>query len=221
MGIAYTQQKKTKEALKCFEEGFKRSRNNWRICENMMFLSIDNKDLNKLLIAINNMYSMEKHELLKPNIFYNMINIFLTNFEKFNEKQADYYKDKIYNIFEKYSMKTGTIPEIWDLYALFIESVELQTQKNNISEEDKQLYYRAIMELRLKQARSLMVAGWDKDEAIMTKVQKVINERIKPEIDRIKDKEYSNELVYFNKNIEDKIEKYYKLKEYEAEMNPK
>jgi tetratricopeptide (TPR) repeat protein len=217
LGLSFSQMGKDKEALKCLEEGFKRSRTNWRICENLMLVAIDSKELNKLIYAINNLFNLDKYDRIKPSSFYALIQIFVNRIPELSEDRIVYFKTKIYDIFEKFSIKDGVTPEIWDLYAFYIEAVEVEVEKNKISEEEKSGFYIAVMEVRLKQARGLMIKDtWEKDEQIIEKLQKCIN-KIKTEISRLKNENYEKEVKVFVNNVESKIERFYKVKEFDSQ----
>ena len=175
------------------------------------------KNLSKVIYAINNLFTLDKHESIKPCVFFSLINIFLNQYAELQPSRINYYKDQIYNIFEKFSMKDGTTPEIWDLYALFIESTEIEVNKNkeDFSQEEKEGYYKAICEIRLKQARTHMTADlWEKDELVVIKVAKVLG-HIKNMLLKIQDQTYINEVNTFVVNLSGKIDKFYKNLEFE------
>ena len=218
LGIAFSQMKKSKEAMKCLEEGLKRQRTNWKICENLLLIAIEAKDLNKLIYAINHLFSLDKYSQIKPAYFYSLITVFLSILHTLNQKQIDQFKNKIYGIFEKFTMKDGVTPEIWDLYALFVESAEIEVNKEKISNEDRGEYYHAIVEIRLKQVRGLMIADlWEKDEKVIEKISKVIL-KINKDLDNVNKEEVKNEVRGFVGGIQTKIEKFYKLKEFDISI---
>lgn len=221
LGSAFNQMNKGSEAIKCLEEGFKQSRD-WRICENLMMMAGAHNELLKMITAINQLFMMDKHDRIKPNVFYKLITMFLTNtYDKLIDTdpvQCMRYRDRIYDIFEKYSQKDGLNSEIWDLYALFIESVELEACKGKISEQEKQTVYKRLTEIRLKQCRNIMIEDiWEKDEKMMEKIKSIL-EKINKEIKRISDENYIKELNHFVNNINGKIEKYYKTKEFNESL---
>jgi len=214
LGLAFAQVKKLKEAIKCLEEGFKRNRS-WKICENLMYVSIDAKDLNKLIFAINNLFMLDQHDRLKPGVYYNLISLFLSSYPNLSQTQRDFFKNQIYNIFENFSIKDGATPEIWDLYALYIESVEIECVKNTISEDDKQIIYRRICDLLLKQGRGLIIEEiWEKNDKMVERVSKLV-EKLKKNLERVKDPIYKQEVNPFIQNISNKIDKFYKMKEFD------
>jgi uncharacterized protein YbcI len=214
LGLAFAQVNKLKEALKCLEEGFKRSRS-WKICENLMYVSIDAKDLTKLIFSINNIFLLEQHERIKPAVYYNLISIFLSSYPNTADIQRNFFKSQIYNIFENFSIKDGITPEIWDLYALFIESVEIHCVKDRITPEEKRLANKKICEILLKQGRGLIIEDiWEKNEKVVERVAKVI-EKLKKQLAQVNDEAYEKEVDAFVQNISNKVEKFYKIKEFE------
>ncbi len=214
LGLAFAQIKKLKEAVKCLEEGFKRNRS-WKICENLMYISIDAKDLNKVIFAINNLFMLDQHERLKPAVYYNLISLFLSNYSSLPQTQINFFKNQIYNIFENFSIKDGATPEIWDLYALYVESVEIEIVKNQITDDEKQKVYKKICDLLLKQGRGLIIEEiWEKNEKMVERINKVI-EKLKKQSARVNDVEYKQEVDAFVHNISQKIDKFYRIKEFE------
>jgi hypothetical protein len=212
LGLAFGQMGKLKESLKCLEEGYKRSRS-WKICENIMYVAIEAKELNKLIIAINNMYRAEQCERIRPTVFRDMISLFLSAYSTLDQNQIKYFKSQIYNIFETFSASDGTTPEIWNLYALFAESVEILCVKNSITQEEEEKVLKGLVELSLKQGRCLMREDiWEKTESMVEKVSVVVKQ-IEEYLTRIKDEDYKQEINVFTKNVIAKIEKFHKLKE--------
>jgi hypothetical protein len=203
--------KKHKEALKCFEEGFKRSKNDWKICENLMYVALDCMDISKLLFAVTNLYLLEKHDRVKPNIYYALIKFYLSGYPQYSDHSKKYYRDRIYDIFFKFTEKDGITFEIWDLYIYLIQSVEVELNKVT-DENELQGVYKTQMDLRLKQARTLMIPEWEKDERVIDRLKDVIK-KIREEIVRTKNETYVKEVNTFVESVEAKIERYYKAKE--------
>jgi hypothetical protein len=203
--------KKHKEALKCLEEGFKRAKNDWKICENLMYVALDCMDISKLIFAVTNLYLLEKHERIKPNIYYSLIKLYITGYPQYSDHSKKYYKDRIYDIFQRFTEKDGLTFEVWDLYIYLIQSVEIELNKITV-EKDLQSIYEKQLDLRLKQARILLIPEWEKDEKVIDKMKEVIK-KIKEEIVRNKEENFVKEVKTFVESIEGKIERYYKTKE--------
>ena len=248
LGISFSQVGKIKEAVKCLDQALKIGRNNWKICENLMHFAIQIKDLKKVIYCVNHLFSLDKFDRVKPDVFYNLTIIYISIFYNITAKQADYYKLKIYQIFEKFSIKDGVTPEVWDLYAFFIESAEIEllnmrkemkldninavenlnkeentnsTNSNNLpvnsftplSDDEKEEFYQVIMEVRLKQIRSLMISdSWDKNEQQVEKVSKVLD-KLEQEVKRIKKIERKENVEDFVNGIKAKIKKFYESKD--------
>jgi hypothetical protein len=209
--------KKHKEALKCLEEAFKRSKNDWKICENFMYVALDCKDVSKLLHCMTSLYLLEQHQRIKPSIYYNLIKLYITGYPQFADHGKKYYKDRIYDIFQRFTEKDGINFEIWDLYIYLIQSVEIELNKVT-DENELQVLYKKQMELRLKQTRTLMIPEWEKDERVIDKMKEVLA-KIREEILRNKEDTYVKEVSTFVESVEAKIDRYYKTKEYEKELN--
>ena len=205
---------KNREALKAIEEAHKISRRNFQIIENLIHFAIDCEDIQKIIGGMNDLFYMEKQERVTPYMFYKLITIVLNKYSKLDSRQIEYYKDKIYLIFDKFSMTSGTTPEIWDLYIFFIDSTELKLNKHILVEEDIQKFYQAMMEIRLKQTRNYMIMDvWEKDEKLITNISLILV-KIKTELERITDKDYKEEVNNFVDTIQTKIDKFYKQKEF-------
>ena len=203
---------KHKEALKCLEEGFKLSKKDWRMCENIMYVSIDCKDISKLIFAINNLFILDKHDRLKPAIYFTLINFFIKGFSNLDDYMRKYYKERIYDIFNTFAEKDGINSEVWDLYIYFIQSVEIECNKlNNL--DDIQNFYKKMIDLRMKQIRTHLIPEWEKDEKVIDKLKEVLK-KIKEELKMITEEIFYKEKNSFIQSIETKIERYFKLKEY-------
>ncbi len=204
--------KKNREALKAFEEAHKLSRNNWKMIENLIYAAIECEDIQQIINGIRNLFELEKQELATPNMFYRLITILISKYDKLEKRQIEYFKEKIYLLFENFSMKDGTTPEIWDLYIFFIDTTEvkLNTQKNE--EKDVQKFYQAMIEIRLKQIRNYMIKDlWEKDEKSIEKIGSLLI-KLRTEILKIREKSYVNEVSNFIETIQAKIDKFNKIK---------
>jgi hypothetical protein len=199
------------------DEGFKRSKKDWRICENMMYVAIDCKDMTKLLFAINNLFLLDKSERVKPSIFYTVVTFYIKGYPNFNDHQKKYLKDRIYDIFKLFAEKDGISTEVWDLYIYFIQSVEIECFKvTDVNEV--QILNKKMMELRLKQTRTLMIPEWEKDEKVIDKLKEVIK-KSREELIRVTNEIYYKEVNTFIESVENKIDRFYKTKEYNSQMN--
>lgn len=186
LGIAFSQVGKKKEALKCIEQGFKQSNSSWKICENLLILSIEDLNLPKLVFAIENMFNLSKYDRLSPQVYYKLVDIFL-KYDFKTTKNRSYYTGRMYSIFKKYAEKDGLKPQVWDLYCFFIETVEIKTiEKDRIlSNEEKGKIYSDIVEIRMKQLRNLLIADWSKDPSNIIKIKKTID-LVKKEVQHTK-----------------------------------
>jgi hypothetical protein len=213
LALAFHETGKLKESLKCLDEGLKRQRNNWKICENLMYISIDAKNINKLIFAMNHLFFLDKFERIKPDAYYNLVSLFLKSEDEGVKSRLAYYKKKIYEIFENFANKDGLNAEIWSLYALFVESSEISEESTH---EDKQKIYNYVLELRLKQARNLMIEEvWEKDEKLIERLKKVIDS-IEKDIKRLSSQDKIIEIGSFVSNVNSKIDKFYKLKNFQV-----
>ena len=55
----------------------------WKICENLIYLSIDCEDLSKLFFGISSLISLDKLDKIKPAVYYQMINLFVQKYNSF------------------------------------------------------------------------------------------------------------------------------------------
>jgi len=148
-------------------------------------------------------------------MFYRVITILLSKYDKLEKRQIEYYKEKVYHLFENFSMKDGTTPEIWDLYIFFIECTEIKLNTHKIDEEDVQKFYQAMIEIRLKQIRNYMIKElWEKDDKCIEKIADLLG-KLKNEILKVKEQAYVDEVNNFIQSTQAKVEKFYKIKEFE------
>jgi len=215
LGVSFVKLKKNREALKAYEEAHKCSRKNWRVLENLISAAIDCEDIQKIINGIRDLFELDKNDVVTPNIFYRMITILLSKYDTLDTRQIEYFKEKIYLIFENFSMKDGTTPEIWDLYIFFIESTEIKLNMQKVDEADVQKFYQAMIEIRLKQIRNYMIIDlWEKDEKCVDKISSLLS-KLKNELLIIKDKASVDEINNFIDTTHAKVEKFYKIKEFE------
>jgi hypothetical protein len=209
---------KNREAMKAMEESYKLGRNNWRVLESMIYIGIDIEDIQKIINCINDLFDLDKNDKVTPHMFYKLITILLMKYDTLGKRQVEFYKEKIYLIFEKFSMKDGTTPEIWDLYIFFIDSMEIKLNKSILDEDDIQKFTQAMIEIRLKQIRNYMIEDlWEKNEVNVKNISKLIN-KLKEELKKLKDVSYVEEKINFVNITQNKIEKFYKNKEFEKKL---
>ena len=215
---AFSQIKKNKEALKCLEEGFKRSRTNWKICENLIYLSIDCQDLNKLFFGLSNIITLDKLDKIKPAIYYQMINLFVKKYSYLDSNMKEQYKNKIYTVFESFTMKDGVNVEIWDLYISFIETIEIKLQKEKMNEDGISKTYKKIVDIRLKQCRNYMIPEWEKSEKIIKSLEDMIKVMKEELLKVTRDQDFRKEVEIFIRSNDEKIQKFYKMRKFEDEI---
>lgn len=165
LGVCFIQLKKYKEAMKCFEEGFSCSRKNWKLLDNLIYVSVECGEIHKIIFAIENMYLLDEIETVKPGYFYHLIKLFLSNYSQYSEHDKDFLEKKINSLFGIFMMKDGNNPDVWDFYSLFIEGTK---GKNEQSANE-------IIEILLKELRGLVLKPlWEKDEVKRKRIEKVI-----------------------------------------------
>lgn len=205
--------------MKALEEGYKLGRNNWRILENIIYVAIDIEDIQKIITGINNLFDLDKNDKVTPHMFYKLITLLLMKYDTIGKRQVEFYKENIYLIFEKFSMKNGTTPEIWDLYIFFIDSMEIKLNRSLLNDEDIQKFTEAMIEIRLKQIRNYMIEDlWEKNEIAITNVSKLIN-KLKEELKKVKDISFVEEKINFVQITQSKVDKFYKMKELDEKIS--
>ena len=215
MGVCFIQLNKFKEAEKCLEQGYFKSKGSWRMLDNLVYVCIENKNLSKILFAINEYYMNEQGDKIKNLYFLVATKLYLENYKKYTEHDREYLKNKIYNLFEKYGEVDGLRPEIWDLYANFYQELELK--KSNIDDLIKG--FKFLIELRIKEIRTIMVKNinWEKDNKVKDVLSNITNiiRKLVENIEKIyddnkdmkKDNDYINDKIFYVNGIENKIKK--------------
>ena len=216
MGVCFIHLNKFREAEKCLEEGYFKTKNSWRMLDNLVYVSIENKNLNKILFALNEYYSIGHGDKIKNAYFLFATKLYMENFKNYSDHDREYLKKKLFDTFEKYGDMDGLRPEIWDLYANFFQEIEM---KYKIDKKDKIKCYKYLIELRIKEIRTIMVKNinWEKDDKVkdvlsniiivinqlIENIQKIYNENK----DMEKDNDYINDKIFYVNGIEDKIKK--------------
>ena len=214
LGVCFINLNKFREAEKCLEEGYFKSKNSWRMLDNLIYVSIENKNLNKILFALNEYYIIGHGDKIKNSYFLFATKFYIENYKNFNEHDREYLKNRIFTIFEKYSEKDGLRPEIWDLYANFYQEIEM---KKKIEKKEVIKCYQYLIELRIKEIRTIMVKNinWEKDDKVkdvIGNITKIIRINVK-NIEKIydenkdieKDNNYINDKIFYVNGIENKI----------------
>ena len=216
MGVCFIHLNKFKEAEKCLEEGYYKSKNNWRMLDNLIYVCIENKNLNKVLFALSEYYSIGHGDKIKNSYFLFATKLYLENYTNFNEHDKEYLKNKIFTIFEKYAELDGLRPEIWDLYANFYQEIEKRVK---IEKKEEINCYKFLIELRIKEIRTIMVKNinWEKDDKVKDAIGNVtkIIRKLLENIEKIyeddknleKDANYINDKIFYVNGIENKIQK--------------
>ena len=216
MGVCFIQLNKFREAEKCLEQGYFKTKNSWRMLDNLVYVSIENKNLNKILFALNEYYSIGHGDKIKNAYFLFATKLYIENFKNYSDHDREYLKNKIFDTFEKYGDMDGLRPEIWDLYANFFQEIEM---KYKTDKKDKIKCYKYLIELRIKEIRTIMVKNinWEKDDKVkdvlsniivvinqlIENIQKIYNENK----DMEKDNDYINDKIFYVNGIENKIKK--------------
>lgn len=203
MGVCFIQIKKYREAIKCFEEGFNKSRKNWKLLDNLVFVSVECKEISKVVFALEQFYFLGQGDKIKPGYFFYLTQIYLNNINNYSDHDREFYKNKILRLYEEFSNTDGLKAEVWDLYANFIEEMEIKG-KNKTTEEICGTY-KKIVELRLKEMRTLMLNEWEKNEKVR-EIIKGVSKAARTVIEKItNDTNYKNDKIMFINSIESKI----------------
>ena len=127
------------------EKALKLSRENWRMWENYLCLSVQLEDFPKTLMAMNILVGMQKFELFKPPVF-RALNDYGHTEGKF---------EKVKWIYDQMANTTSMSAEIWNLYGDYL---------------DGHVPIADVVQIRLKACRSLMKIGWEQDSEICQQV---------------------------------------------------
>ena len=223
MGVCFIQLNKFKEAEKCLEQGYFKTKGSWRMLDNLIYVCLENKNLSKILFAINEYYLNDQSDKVKNTYFLISTKLYLENYKKYSDHDREYLKNKLYGLFEKYGEVDGLRPEIWDLYANFYQELELK--KKDVNEEIK--IYKFLGELRIKEIRTIMVKNinWEKDDKVKDVLSNVTNilRKLVENIEKIyddnkniqKDEDYIKDKLFYVNGIENKIKKSNEEKEKE------
>ena len=215
MGVCFIQVNKFKEAEKCLEQGYFKSKGSWRMLDNLIYVCMENRNLSKILFAMNEYYLNDQSDKIKNTYFLIATKLYLENYKKYTDHDREYLKNKIYSLFDKYGEVDGLRPEIWDLYANFYQ--ELDLNKINISEKIKG--YKFLVELRIKEIRTIMVKNinWEKDDKVKDVLSNVTNviRKLVENIEKIyeenkdikKDEDYIKDKIFYVNGIDNKIKK--------------
>ena len=183
--------------------------------DNLIYVCVENKNLSKILFAMNEYYLNEQGDKIKNSYFLIATKFYLEFYKKYSEHDREYLKNKLYSLFDKYSEVDGLRPEIWDLYANFYQELELK--KGNPAEEIKG--YKFLVELRIKEIRTIMVKNleWEKDDKVKDVLSNVTNiiRKMVENIGKIydenkeikKDDNYIKDKIFYVNGIENKIKK--------------
>ena len=202
-----------------------------------MLISLDSGELNKAISAMNSLYALDKWERVGPREIYKLIKEFLSKYSNMAEYQIKYFKDKIYGLFDIFTRKDGINPDMWDLYAFFIESLEInvdkltnkdnkeinkETTNNDIiitkeNETRSDKYYKQIVDIRLKQCRSLTIPEWDKDDKQVELLLKALS-KLEKDLEKIEDKSFLEDKKIYLVTSREKIDKIRKKKELEQKL---
>ena len=216
LGVCFIHLNKFKEAEKCLEEGYYKSKNSWRMLDNLIYVCIENKNLNKIIFALSEYYSIGHGDKIKNSYFLFATKMYLENYKSLSDHDREYLKTKIYNIFEKYSEVDGLRPEVWDLYANFFLQIEMGKK---IDKNEQIKCFKFLIELRTKEIRTIIVKNinWEKDDKVKEVLSNITNiirklvESIQKIYDENKDMEkdinFINDKIFYINGIENKIKK--------------
>ena len=229
MGVCFIQLKKFREAEKCIEQGYFKTKNSWRMLDNLIYCCVENKNLSKLIFALNEYYLIGHGDKIKNSYFLIMTKFYMENYKKYTEHDREYLKKRIYDLFEKFGDVDGLRPEIWDLYANIYQEIELGN-KTDVNEIIKG--YKFLVELRNKEIRTIMVKNinWEKEDKVKDVLSSIINairklvenlEKVYDENKNIKkDQDFINDKIFYINGIENKIKKSNEEKDNSGNFQP-
>ena len=167
LASSYMQLKKYKEAQSCLEHAVKSCRNNWKIWENLILLYLQSGLFMRAATSIKQLLRLNKTDRVNVQLMLKMSTCFINKFlSKESTESEDNIKrstDVLFDLFDKILSESPKDTGILRLYGRLITSIKGPGS-------DK------ILDLKLRETRSLLTAGWQYDLEQGQKITKTIDE---------------------------------------------
>lgn len=130
----------------------KHNRQNWKIWENYIILSLETLKFHKAVSAARELIRQDKIDRVNVNLMLKICDVFLKNYlakPNVTPEELKINKKQLYAFFDEYTSKVAKDWQIWRLIGRI---------KGILQEPVEE-----IKELKLKEIRSLMIINWEHD----------------------------------------------------------
>ncbi len=147
------------------EHAAKVCRKNWRIWENLITLYLESNDFIKVVTSIKQLIFLNKSDRINVQLMLKVANWFINKYIKSNQSEEIVYRNKgiLFELFDRVLSIFPTDTGILKLYWRLTQSME-------------PLEFKKIMDLKLREIKSLQTSGWEYDLEQGPKILKSINE---------------------------------------------
>eukprot|EP01022_Parablepharisma_sp_SALTPOND_P026138 TRINITY_DN620_c0_g2_i1.p1 TRINITY_DN620_c0_g2~~TRINITY_DN620_c0_g2_i1.p1 ORF type:complete len:900 (-),score=86.41 TRINITY_DN620_c0_g2_i1:11582-14281(-) len=161
LGVTYTQMNKLKEAVSCYEQALKITRNSWKIWQNYIILSLEIPDINRVLGAIRQLIAMDMQERVPVPLLAKLVSCVLSL--PSTHPALHSYEEQVVKLIHEMAHNDSKNTPLWGLYADTYEVIKVKSAK----EEDKKGEYLKLIDILVKQVRSVMFnPNWDHFEQV-------------------------------------------------------
>lgn len=164
---AYIQIEKYKEAQSCLEHAVKSCRQNWKIWENLIMLYLQSNQFMRVVSAIKQLLNMNKIDRVNVQLMLKVANCFIKKFlsQESVESETSIKRNTVvlFDLFDKILDQNPKDTGILRLYGRLVRSIEPDN-------------YQKVMNLKLREVKSLLSAGWQYDLEQGQKITTTIDE---------------------------------------------
>jgi len=155
MGVTYTQMNQLKQAVACYEQALKIMRNSWKIWQNYIILSLEISDVSRVLGAIRQLIIMEMQERVPVHILAKLVSCVLSLSP--SNIALHSYEEQVLKLLHEMAHNDSKNTPLWALYADTYDIMRVENAK-----EDKTTKYKTLIDILVKQIRSIMLEpNWE------------------------------------------------------------
>eukprot|EP01114_Cavostelium_apophysatum_P020915 TRINITY_DN7150_c0_g1_i1.p1 TRINITY_DN7150_c0_g1~~TRINITY_DN7150_c0_g1_i1.p1 ORF type:complete len:399 (+),score=122.42 TRINITY_DN7150_c0_g1_i1:1246-2442(+) len=119
MASCYIQQRKKREAFRALQEGLRHMRNNWRIWQNFMFVSVDLGEFQYAMNAMVEILNLKDDNEVDIEVVAMMCKVVTENIVDCHDRPGSELKPTLEKMLEVIASKISSNPALWKVYSKY------------------------------------------------------------------------------------------------------
>jgi len=157
LAAVYMRRNMLKEAFSAMSYGVKNDRQNWKMWENLLMLSVQIEEFPQALEAIRHLLRLDQTRLFDSQLF-KIINTYARESLRVQE---------VFRLYTEVLRKLSSNYQIWEVYADFLAENRDHSEEFSIEK---------VLDAKIKACRNLMKPGWDRDPGLCEEALKLLKQ---------------------------------------------